>query len=189
MATTEKSLLRKQYRARRHAIAPAQRHTMSLAIAERVLGLPELATAQTVFCYVGVGSEVETRALIESLWALAKVVAVPCVVGPGVMQPRILRNWEELVVDPAGHGIPAPRRGEILDKTPDVCLVPGVAFGPGGWRLGSGQGFYDRYLAAHRQAIAVGLCFEAQVALELPHEEHDVAMDLLVTESRTVRTK
>ena len=64
----------------------------------------------------------------------------------------------------------------------DLILVPGVAFTPGGLRLGRGAGYYDRFLAgtaAHR----VGVCFESQLVPDLSVEPHDVPMHRVLTES------
>ena len=77
---------------------------------------------------------------------------------------------------PGAHGIPAPH--EHLPTIPaeafDILIVPGVAFSPGGQRLGYGGGYYDRYLphCSHAQIIAVA--FAEQMLPELPTEAHDL---------------
>jgi 5-formyltetrahydrofolate cyclo-ligase len=69
----------------------------------------------------------------------------------------------------------------------DVVIVPGVAFTPGGARLGQGGGWYDRFLAAVRpDCTSIGVGFEEQVVDALPTEAHDIALDLVVTESGLV---
>ena len=64
-----------------------------------------------------------------------------------------------------------------------LVLVPGVAFDRLGGRLGQGGGFYDRLLADLEGAFSVGVAFEAQIVDTLPLEDHDVALDALVTET------
>ncbi len=77
-------------------------------------------------------------------------------------------------------------RKAIHNKLVLGVLVPGVVFCPDtGARLGQGGGFYDRFLARHPQALAVGLAFDAQcspgaAALAQPH---DRGMHALVSES------
>lgn len=66
-----------------------------------------------------------------------------------------------------------------------LCLVPGVAFAPlasGRWaRLGHGGGYYDRWLAAHGEAVVTyGVAWGDQVVDELPLEPHDVPLDGLL---------
>ena len=60
-------------------------------------------------------------------------------------------------------------------------LIPGLGFDESGKRLGKGKGFFDRALAeAH--GIKVGVTFSSLVTKSLPHEPHDVLMDVVVTE-------
>jgi 5-formyltetrahydrofolate cyclo-ligase len=65
---------------------------------------------------------------------------------------------------------------------PDLVVVPGLAFTRDGRRLGQGGGWYDRFLARTR-CPKVGVCFDVQVVAELPVEDHDVVVDVVVTES------
>jgi 5-formyltetrahydrofolate cyclo-ligase len=84
-----------------------------------------------------------------------------------------------------------------------VAVVPGLAFDAAGRRIGHGGGHYDRLLASLRTGAAergpggaerrlehppaVGLAFDFQVFDELPSSPDDVAVDVVVTESRTIR--
>ena len=55
------------------------------------------------------------------------------------------------------YGIPKPKDTEIV--VPTLLFVPCVGYGPGGYRLGYGGGFYDRTLAAlepHPTLAAIG---------------------------------
>jgi 5,10-methenyltetrahydrofolate synthetase len=67
---------------------------------------------------------------------------------------------------------------------PDVLVVPCVGFTDAGHRLGYGGGYYDRWLAAHRDATAVGVAWafsrlELATFAPLPH---DIPLTLVVTE-------
>lgn len=89
---------------------------------------------------------------------------------------------EALVEGTFGTSEPA-REAEAV--TPDIVLVPLIAFDKDGARLGYGGGFYDRTLEALRmrhKVLAVGFAFAAQEAENLPSEAHDAALDAVVTE-------
>ena len=68
------------------------------------------------------------------------------------------------------------------DSLPHVLIIPGVAFTKSGGRLGRGKGFYDRYLEKF-PGIKIGLCFNEQLRESIPLENHDIAMDYVVSEN------
>ena len=81
------------------------------------------------------------------------------------------------------YGILEPQSGEPCDASEiDVMIVPGVAFGRDGARLGRGKGFYDRYLARKGfRAESVGVCLDFQLFDTLPMEPHDRVMDCVIS--------
>ena len=68
--------------------------------------------------------------------------------------------------------------------TPDVVFVPLVGFTSDGARLGMGAGHYDRWLAAHPQALAIGMAWDCQEVPTLPLEPHDRPLAAIVTPTR-----
>lgn len=87
----------------------------------------------------------------------------------------------ELEVGPYDIRQPGPDAEELV---PDVLFVPLVGFTSRLERLGQGGGHYDRWLAAHPQAKAIGLAWDAQLTQSLPTEPHDKALDMIVTPTR-----
>lgn len=175
-----KSKLRKHYRAVRGAIVEPQLAERSAAIEQLVLSLDCVERAGSVFVYVSSGSEVRTRALITALLQRGKTVAVPRVLPePGVMQAVVICSLDDFA--PGRFGILEPTTHELLEVTPDVTIVPGIAFTRTGQRLGQGGGYYDRYLAQHPATCKVGVCFNEQLAETLPCEPHDALMNDVVT--------
>jgi 5-formyltetrahydrofolate cyclo-ligase len=71
--------------------------------------------------------------------------------------------------------------------TPDVVLVPGLAFDWQGHRLGRGRGWYDLFLASLPKTVHVwGVCFREQLVKNgvIPFEKHDMNVNDVVTMSR-----
>ena len=61
-------------------------------------------------------------------------------------------------------------------------LVPGVAFDRRGFRLGHGQGYFDRFLAqVPKDTPTVGLAFRFQLFDSLPTAAHDRAVSTVLT--------
>lgn len=104
-------------------------------------------------------------------------------------QPLLFRRWQPgtpMVRDRLG--VEHPDDGQETG-TPDVVVVPLLAFDAAGHRLGYGGGYYDRTLAAlrtERPITAIGFAFSAQEVGRLPAEATDQALDAVVTE-REVR--
>ena len=73
----------------------------------------------------------------------------------------------------------------------NVMLCPGMAFDTKGRRLGKGRGFYDRYLADSHpgRPFLIGVTFSTYLFCQIPHESHDVTMDLVVTEKGAIMPK
>ncbi|MEO0477651.1 MAG: 5-formyltetrahydrofolate cyclo-ligase [Planctomycetota bacterium] len=148
MDADQKTDMRKHYRDLRNAIPGASRLERSTTIEQLALSIDRIEHAGSVFVYVSSGSEVRTHELIAALLDQGKAVAVPRVLPePGVMQPILIHKLDDFA--PGRFGIPEPTTHEPFDETPDVTIVPGLAFTCTGERLGQGGGYYDRYLAQH----------------------------------------
>jgi 5-formyltetrahydrofolate cyclo-ligase len=77
------------------------------------------------------------------------------------------------------YGIPKPKDTEQV--VPTLLLVPCVGWGPGGYRLGYGGGFYDRTLASYQpQPVTVGLGYSIGRLPDLRPEPHDVPLDAIL---------
>jgi 5-formyltetrahydrofolate cyclo-ligase len=110
-------------------------------------------------------------------------VGVPVILGPG--QALRFREWSPgcAMVDGA-FGARIPAEGAWVE--PEVVIVPLVGFDARGYRLGYGGGFYDRTLAglrARHPVLAVGFAFAAQELPEVPIDEFDQRLDVIVTEA------
>jgi len=96
------------------------------------------------------------------------------------------RDWDR--VTPTGRdecGIPAPDGATVV---PDVVVVPCLGFTRSGYRLGYGGGYYDRWLAAHPHATAIGVAWSACEIdeAELMPMPHDQPLMLIVTDRGVV---
>lgn len=84
----------------------------------------------------------------------------------------------------AERGIEVAMPEDDVDASwPDVIIVPGTAFTADGGRLGQGGGWYDRFLTGRRaDTVLIGIGFARQLVESLPTEEHDVTLDIVVTD-------
>lgn len=88
----------------------------------------------------------------------------------------------------AGKRVWVPEAPDLPDRF-DLVVVPGLAFDSTGGRLGQGGGWYDRFLSRCPTQVSVGVCFAEQLVVRVPHEPHDVPVDLVVCERGVVGGK
>jgi 5-formyltetrahydrofolate cyclo-ligase len=168
--------LREQARARRAGLARAC-PDFAARIARFADALPKAAV---VSFYWPMDDEADPRALALALAARGARLALPAVVAK--RSPLHFREWREgdpLAVHAFGMREPAPDAPRV---TPDLLLVPLLAFDARGHRLGYGGGFYDCTLASLETKRAVGVAYAGQEADLLPAMAHDHPLDMVVTE-------
>lgn len=182
-ARNYKKELRRIFLKTRSELAAEDIIEKSAKIMSRLFSLSEFRGAKTIMFYVDAGNEVKTRDGITKALSEWKRVVVPKVKkGYGLLAIEI-KSLDEL--SPGTFGIlePAGEKG-ISPEEIDLVVVPGVAFDKRGNRMGYGAGYYDSFLPKLRPEVKkVAIAFEMQVTDSLPAEEHDVKMDLIITEN------
>ena len=182
----EKKALRKEMRSRIAALDEKELAKSDEAIYNNVSALPELRDAETVFLYLSVGHEVDTRRLIETLVRAGKRVALPVSLPAGEMyfalyDPAAMRDGAVVPIPEPDSS--APR---IDPQDGDVILVPALSYDREGYRLGQGGGYYDRFLG-RRKLTSVGLGRDVLLLARAPRETHDRGVTCLVTETQILR--
>jgi len=163
------------------AMSPKARADASARICARIQTLESWTDALTVGLYAAQSFEPNLAALLA---VPGKKFCFPRVSGVIIdfhrcdsMDQLRSNSWKLLEPD--------PDRCPIVPATDlDLFCIPGLAFTRCGVRLGRGTGYYDRFLArVHPQAAKLGICFHAQLLPDLPLENHDSAMDQIITET------
>jgi 5-formyltetrahydrofolate cyclo-ligase len=185
-----KSMIRREALGRRDVIPRAVKRIKDLLIKEMLLSLPEFGRARIVLCYASFRSEVETMAIITESLAGGKRVVLPKV----DRKKRRLELYEvkdASELSPGYMGIPEPSfTGErsVSIKDIDLVIMPGAAFDLSGNRLGYGGGYYDVLLAeSGKDMTKIALAYEEQIVGSVPSEDHDVKVDIIVTDKSITR--
>jgi 5-formyltetrahydrofolate cyclo-ligase len=186
----QKRRIRRSILAVRRGLSEGDRLTRSRRVWGRVTTLAYYQRARTVLAYMAFAGEVLTDGLIRQAMASGKQLVLPMV--RAERQDMALYRIDDLERDmiPGYHGIlePHPQRTRVLapDRL-DLVLVPGIAFDLQGGRLGYGAGFYDRLLSQlSRDIPTVGLAFDFQIIPRLPLQPHDIMLEVIVTDRRTI---
>jgi 5-formyltetrahydrofolate cyclo-ligase len=188
-----KKQLRIRMRGLRGAYPEAVLAQASARIVERVLGLPEFASAQSVglFWPMADRREVDVRPIATAALAAGKRLYFP------FLEPTasgFSTGFAQVsdVADLAQRGqrfFEPPREAPRADRGQlELLIVPALAASVDGHRLGYGSGFYDATLPDFcPPARAVVVVFDFQLLGELPVTGNDVASHVIVTDRRTLQ--
>jgi 5-formyltetrahydrofolate cyclo-ligase len=187
----QKKLVREEILNKRTLLTEQEAREKSKAIFGKLMNLPEFVESEVIFCFIDFRNEVQTRSFIKSCISIGKRVSVPLVVKDNKLNEMWaceIANLENLSA--SSYGILEPIPGKFVKLKPsdiDFIVVPGSVFDIQRHRIGYGAGYYDVFLKqtrkdCHKFAVA----FDLQVVENVPVEQHDIAMDKIITESRII---
>lgn len=183
----DKEEQRRNVLARRRDMTTDDRRQAAEAIAAHVLAQPIVAGASRIAAYVSMPSEPGTDPTIAGLLDRGIEVIVPVSLKGGtldwvVYSPEATHSKTELgIAEPEGE-----RLGTETLASVDFVIVPALAVDESGNRLGRGAGYYDRALAGVTAPVCA-LLFAGEIADVLPHEQHDIAMNMVITPTGVFR--
>lgn len=187
----QKKQLRKRMRAMRLVADQKQGPDVARAIMGHFLGALDdlgIGPGTIVGGYWPIVTEVDVRPLLARLEDRGVTCALPFMTAPD--EPLQFRRWRVLdALEPGVLGTSHPGADAPV-VTPEILLVPLLAFDEDGFRLGHGGGYYDKTLAAMRlngRVEAVGVGFSVQRATRVPRNELDQPLDWVLTEVSLAR--
>ncbi|HVM11620.1 MAG TPA: 5-formyltetrahydrofolate cyclo-ligase [Actinomycetota bacterium] len=180
-----KAELRATMRARRDEVPGEERLRRADRIAGRITALGAFRAARTVLLFYSFGSEASTLPIARRVHEEGKRLLLPFL-RDGTMEAAEVSPGEALTASRYGPKEPS-KRIAVDPREVDLVITPGLAFDRDGRRLGYGGGHYDRYLTRLRDdTLRVGLAFAFQVVDEVPSEDHDERVHVVVTEDDAI---
>jgi 5-formyltetrahydrofolate cyclo-ligase len=191
-----KRQLRKNFIEKRDSIHPEQKRLKEAAIEKRLFSLNEFRKACSILFYVSFRSEVNTMNYLEDVVSLGKTLILPRV-DSRHKSLHLFKVKDVSELSPGYMGILEPeikKEREINLNKIDLVIIPGTGFDITGSRIGYGGGYYDRLLSYESKQLArvekhimtIALAFEEQIGNKIPSEPHDIKVDMIVTEERTI---
>ena len=184
-----KKQLRAELRRKRTVHAETLPREVSALVFSRPPGpvLDLVPEGATVGCYRSETGEAPSAGYIRFFHERGHPIALPRVTTlDKPMEFRLHTDpYEESDLEAGVWGLRQPGTGAPV-VVPEVLFMPLVGFTAKGDRLGQGGGYYDRYLAAHPQTIAIGMAWDVQEVPDLPIELHDIRLTAIVTPTRVL---
>ena len=148
-----------------------------LKIAEKIKELKEYKDAKVVMVYMPIKGEADITSILND----SKTFLLPVTEGDN-MHASQMGELEE-----GAFKVPVPKERRVFDKNRiDLVIVPGVVFDKSFNRMGYGKGYYDRFLK-DINAFKIGVCHAFQLVDSIEAKEHDIKMDMIITEDKVWR--
>jgi 5-formyltetrahydrofolate cyclo-ligase len=192
--SNSQNLIRLKSRRRRKQLGRLKRERASAIIADKITSANFFQRVSHIGCYLSIGDEVDTSAIISRAWRMKKRIFVPLITNSNKMKFRELSaNCD---ARPNRFGIMEPSTGEFISpRQLDIVLTPGAAFDATGNRIGMGGGYFDRTFSflANRQHFLrpklIGLAFDCQVVEKIPANPWDIRVFCTITEGGHTNAK
>ena len=183
-----KRATRARARDARDGVEPAERRLAAQVLSHALLELSELESARVVLAFAALPNEIDPAPAVWRLRARGAAIAYPRIEAPGVLGIHLVAHELELIAGPFGLAQPSEHAPRAARDSIDAVIVPGVAFDECGRRLGYGGGYYDRLLPTLRlDCLRIGIAFDEQIVSDIPVDEHDALVHIVVTPSRVIR--
>ncbi len=192
MIKKQKDDIREQYKQLRSMMSAEEKYRRDCAICNAAENLVSFRYAEYVLLYAAQANEIDVSQIAKSAFEKNKKVLFPrCDKKTHTMQYHIVSSLDELKPDSYGICEP-PEENPVYDVQNEtggaVCFVPGLVYDRGGFRLGYGKGFYDRYLSSF-VGCTIGVVYSDYILSEVPRGRFDVSVDILLTEKGVRVTK
>ncbi len=178
----DKRLLREEMKALLGKLDRASYEKLCKVIQDKLFASEEWKDARIIGVTISRFPEVDTEAIITQAWREGKKVAVPkCFPKDKSMQFYFLEDFDQL--ETVYFGLKEPIVSEVspcFKEELDLMLVPGLLFDMGGYRIGFGGGYYDRYLVDFL-GVTVSMAFQQQLVKEVPTDSYDIPVHKIVT--------
>ena len=181
MSSTKKEL-RQKFRAMREGFDEEFIKNASAKACENLLATKEFVNADAVLLYYPIKNEMSPIGVFEVAKKLGKSIGFPVCADAHSLIFRKVEDLNDLSLSKNGLFEPNESCEALNTDENTICIVPAIAFSKTGHRLGWGGGYYDRFLKNFKGA-SVGISYSATLVDALPCNEHDIPLNMIITES------
>ncbi|MCJ7772819.1 MAG: 5-formyltetrahydrofolate cyclo-ligase [Desulfobacterales bacterium] len=140
--------------------------------------------------YLAKEGEVATNGILERCIELNKIIVLPAFeIEKHNMKLMKVDHFDSDLV-PGKRGVLEPdiNRCKIVPiESIDIAIIPGLAFDEKGGRIGTGEGYYDRFIPKLSNTTRkVALALDEQIIQQVPMESHDKHVDIIITDERII---
>jgi len=151
---------------------------------KNLISLPQFQRASVIMMYLTMPNEIDTSDAVLYAWQQKKTVVVPRISWQQRHMIPVEINSLEKGFSTEVAGLRNPIKGQPIPfEDIDLVVTPGLGFDKRGNRLARGGAYYDRFFANKKLiACKCGFAFSEQVVESIPVQQHDMPVDILVTD-------
>ena len=164
-------------------------HKKSTLIQKNLYSLPEYNDAKAIYIYLSsFNHEVDTFSIIKDFMSKGGEVIVPIV---NMKRNELIHSELRTLgsLKRSRFNVWEPEDKHIVNSdNVDMIIIPGIAYDLKGNRIGSGKGYFDRFLG-NNDSLKIALAYEFQIIDDIPITDNDIPVDIIITERRIIRIK
>lgn len=188
-----KSALRKNILNLRNNLNIEEKHKKDKMIKDILFNDTDFICAKVILFYASFKSEVDTIGMLEEAIKLKKRIVLPFILSKKHKMLGISEIFALNELSLSNWGILEPTQINLIKfQDVDLIIVPGVVFDKYGYRLGYGEGYYDRLLKIKtlKKVIKIGLCYSLQLVDKISNvNKNDIPVDKIITEDGIIEAK
>ncbi len=175
----DKKTLRRLFQNERDAMEPRIHKMLNFMLMESLKDVLSEHNIKRLGVYYPIRGEVDVREL-KDIYELYY---------PKIEGDRIVFYKDTGEFEKGPMGTYEPKSDDKIEKDAlDAVIVPGLVYDYALYRLGYGKGYYDGFLRDYK-GLSIGVCFERFRMEALPSREHDIPVDLLVTDNQVYESR
>lgn len=182
--------LRDNIRKMLNELSDKEKQAKTRKIEEQLFGFANFMESKVSLLYADDTSGLTPRKILERCLEQNKIVVLPAFDKEKFRTELMKVDDLDADMKQGARGFPEPDEKQCK-KVPvdrlDIAIIPGLAFDEKGSRIGSGEGYYDRFipqLSATTRKVA--LAFEEQIVQQVPMQSHDKHVDIVITDERII---
>ena len=146
--------------------------------------------SKIISSFISFKGEISTQMLNEQIISEKKILCLPVIKkNSKILFFRKYESQKNLIK--GKYGILIPKKSKII--TPEIILVPCLAFDLNGYRLGYGGGYYDQTIDKmkneNKKFISIAVAFDFQKTKKVVHDDFDQKIDYILTEKKLYKSR
>ncbi len=155
------------------------RRNCSIVISGNIKNIITKIGVRAIAGYHPIGSEVDIRKLLIQLHKIGCEISLPAIDSSDKL---IFKYWDTIKLIKGRYQIMEPTLDSKI-TSPELIIVPLIAFDANCGRLGYGRGYYDIFLHSNSKKTTIGVGYSFQQVQKIYTNELDFQLDFIVTEN------